>query len=335
MIKFLEMREKLKTTRYAALCLYGNDGWVKRRALANLCEFYGVADDGFGIDRPETSTPENLTLACMTPNMFGGVKLVVCEQPYFPEKKDDAFGDKAKAANKKISEKTDELRKQLQRLVSQADGSFCLVFLADSDKNFAGIDGLETVDCNRLDRSSVVQWIVSYARRQGVTIDRLCADRIAAYCLCDMSRVAVETQKLIDHGDVTLEAVETLVHKDAEYAVYDLSSAIAAKNAARAMDIYRELCSRGEEPRALFALIYNFYRRVYYVKTSSFTDGEIASYLGVKPASVSFARETADGYKAMQLKRALDCLAVADARLKAFVDDGEVMNILIMQLISL
>ena len=51
--------------------------------------------------------------------------------------------------------------------------------------------------------------------------------------------------------------------------------------------------------------------------------------------AVSFAKDTAQRYKPMQLKRALEYLALADDRLKAYVDEGEVMNILIMQLISL
>ncbi len=331
MIKFLELREKLQSANFSALCLYGNDSWVKHRALSNVLDFFGIQDDGFSVDRLEQPTMEELTLACMTPAMFSPKKLVVCEQPFFPEKKDDGYGDKTKTNSKKLA----ELRQGLTNLLSHADGSFCIVFFADSDKNFLGINGLETVDCNRLDKPSVIKWIVAFARRQGVQIDSLCADRIAAYCLLDMSRVAVETQKLIDHGDVTTETVEMLVHKDTEFAVYDLSSAIAAKNAARATEIYRGLIARGEEPRALFSLIYNFYRRVYYVKTSSFSTEEIAGYLGVKPAAVFFAGETAERYKPMQLKRALDFLSLADARLKAFVDDGEVMNILIMQLISL
>lgn len=335
MIKFLELKEKLPSTDCAALCLFGNDNWVKRRALANICEVYGISDDGFSIDRLDLSTQENISLACFTPSMFCDKKLVLCEQPFFPEKKDDGFGSK-NVDNKKIADKVAELRRWLAELLSHADGSFCLVFFADSDKNFVGISGLETVDCNKLDRSSTVKWIVSYARRQKCVIDPICADKISSYCLQDMSRIAVETQKLIDHGEVNEEAVEMLVHKDAEYAVYDLSGAIAAKNASKATDIYRGLVARGEEPRALFSLIYNFYRRVYYVKTSSFSTEETAGYLGVKPGSVSFARETAERYKPRQLRRALDILALADARLKSFAaDDNEIMILAILQLVAL
>ena len=319
MIKFLELREKLKTNDYAALCVYGNDNFLRRKALENVCEAYEIADDGFSVDKLEAPTVEAIRFACMTPSMFCSKKLVVCENFAFPD----------------AAAKLAETKKQLADIVTQCDGSFCLVFVADSDRHFNGIEGMETVDCNRLDKGSVVKWIVAYARRRGVNFDPLCADKLATYCLLDMSRVAVETQKLIDYGDVSIEAIELLVHKDAEYAVYDLSSAIADRNANRALEIYRGLVARGEDNRALFGLIYNFYRRVYYVKTSSFSNDEIASYLGVKAGAIGFAKQTAERYKPMQLKRALDYLASADERLKAFVDENEVMNILIMQLIAL
>lgn len=319
MIKFLELREKLKTNEYSALCVFGNDNWLRRKAIDNVRESYGIADDGFGVDRLEAPTLEAIRFACFTPSMFCNKKLVVVEDFVFPEG----------------SVKLAETKRQLSEIVQQCDGSFCLLFSTDADKHFADVAGIETVNCNRLDKANVVKWIIAYAKREGVTFDTLCADRLATYCLLDMSRVAVETQKLIDYGEVTIEAIDMLVHKDAEYAVYDLSGAIADKNANRAMEIYRGLVARGEDPRALFALIYNFYRRVYYVKTSGFSNEETAGYLGVKAGAVSFAKETAARYKPMQLKRALDCLSQADERLKAFVDDGEVMNILIMQLIAL
>ena len=319
MIKFLELKEKLKTSQYAALCLYGNDAWIKRKAISNVCEAYGIADDGFSVDRLVSPTVDEIRLACFTPSMFCAKKLVVCESFLLPD------------GNTKLN----EVKRHLSETVAQCDGSFCLLFVTDSDKVFSDIEGMETVDCNRLSKGSVVKWIEAYCKRRGVTVDALCADRIATYCLQDMSRVEVETQKLIDYGDISVESIDMLVHKDAEYAVYDLSSAIADKNASRALEIYRGLIARGEEARALFALIYNFYRRVYYVKTSTFSNEEMANYLGVKVGAVSFARDTANRYKPMQLKRALDYLALADERIKSFVDENETMNILIMQLITL
>ena len=319
MIKFLELREKLKSNAYNALCVYGNDGWLKKRAVDNVCAAYDIVDDGFGVDRLESPTLEDITLACLTPSMFCDKRLIVCEGFVLPE-----TGAKLADAKNKLAD-----------LLRYADGSFCLLILTDSDKGFKDVVGIETVDCNHLDKPSVIKWIDSYCRRQNVAVDRACADKIASYCLMDMVRIAVETQKLIDYGKIDEESVDLLVHRDAEYVIFDLSGAIAAKNAARALEIYRGLIARGEDARALFGLLYSFYRRVYYVKTSDYSVDDIASFLGVKSGAVNFAKETAQRYKPMQLKRALDYLAQADERLKAFVDEGEVMNLLIMQLISL
>ena len=318
MIKFLDLREKLKTSNYSALCLYGNDAWLKRKAVSNVCEAYDIVDDGFSVDKLNEPTLEDIRLACFTPSMFSPKKLVLCENFVFPD-----------------GNKLAEAKRHLAETIAQCDGSFCLVLVAETDKVFSDIDGLETVNCSRLDKGSIVKWITGYCKKNGVTVDALCADKIATYCLQDMSRIEVETQKLIDYGQITVEAIDMLVHRDAEYAVYDLSSAIAEKNATRALEIYRGLIARGEEARALFGLIYNFYRRVYYVKTSSFTNEQMATFLGVKAGAIIFAKDTASLYKPMQLKRALDYLALADVRIKAFADENETMNILIMQLVTL
>lgn len=317
MIRFLELKEKLKNNDYPCLCIYGNDAWVKRKAVANVCDAFNVQDDGFSVDRLESPSTEDIRLACMTQGLFADKKIVVCENFAFAE------GAKLKAEQKQIAE-----------LFKNYDGSFCLLFVTDTDKNF-DIDGVEKVNCNHLDKDSICKWIVSYCRRQQMSVDILCAEKLAVYCLNDMSRVSVETQKLLDYGKFSLEAIEQLVHKDAEYVVYDLSQVIADRNANKAIELYRGLLTRGEEPRALYSLLYNYYRRVYYVKTSSLEASEIASYLNVKAGAIGFAKETAKRYKPMQLKRALECFEQADLKLKAFIDENEVMNMLIMQLVAL
>ena len=319
MIKFLDLREKLKSNDFSVLCLFGNDGWLKKRAVEHVCAAYGIVDDGFSVDKLESPTVDDMTLACLTPSMFCEKRLIVCEDFVLPD-----------GANK-----LNDAKNKLSELVKHADGSFCLIVFTESDKVFNAIEGVETVDCNHLDKNSAIKWIESYCKKRGVEVDRLCCDRIVTYCLNDMARIAVETQKLLDYGKIDLDSINLLVHRDAEYVVYDLSGAIADKNAARALSIYRGLIARGEDGRGLFNLLYNFYRRVYYVKTSDFSADEVAAYLGVKSGAIGFAKETAQRYKPMQLKRALDCFAVADDRLKAFMDENEVMNVLIMQLISL
>lgn len=317
MIRFLDMREQLKDKQYPCLCLFGNDSWVRRKAVSNICDALNVPNDGFSIDYLDNPTFDDIKLACISPAMFSDVKLVVCENFVFPQ------GAKQQA-----------FRNNLSTLIGRSDGSFCIVFVVDSDKGF-DFDGVEKVNCNKLDRDSICKWIINYAKRQQVTVERNVADRLAQYCLNDMSRVSIETQKLIDYGEVSLDSIEQLVHKDAEYVVYDLTQVISRRNVARALELYRGLVIRGEEPRALFGLLYNFYRRAYYVKTSAGSTEDLASLLGVKTGAIEFAKEAASLYKPMQLKKALELFEQADNKIKSFLDENEVMNILIMQLVAL
>ncbi len=67
MIRFLDMREKLKDKDYPCLCLFGNDGWVRHKAVSNVCEAYNVPNDGFSVDVLESPVFDDIKLACATP----------------------------------------------------------------------------------------------------------------------------------------------------------------------------------------------------------------------------------------------------------------------------
>ena len=305
-------------SRLPALCLCGNDRWLQRKAIATICDVYGIQNDGFCVDSLDNPTYKEVELACCTPSMFCPTKLVVVENFTFPQGKQQA-----------------EVVSDLSRLISQCDGSFCLVFLAEAITGFDKIDKLTPVNCDKLDSASVSKWIIAFGKRQGVEISPACARKIGEYCLQDMARVATETQKLIDYGSVTVESVENLVHKDTEYVVFNLSRMISAKNAQGALDLYKGLVASGEDARGLFALLYATFRRAYYVKIGNYTNDELCQMLAAKPYTVEKARELANLYKPMQLKRMLDCFENADVKIKSFLDENETMTTLILQLVSM
>ncbi|MDE7455057.1 MAG: hypothetical protein K2M64_04440, partial [Clostridia bacterium] len=66
MIRFLDMREQLKGKDYPCLCLYGNDNWVQRKAVANICDAFNVPNDGFSVDYLDNPSYDDIKLACMT-----------------------------------------------------------------------------------------------------------------------------------------------------------------------------------------------------------------------------------------------------------------------------
>lgn len=317
-ISFLQLREKLNNS-FTALALLGNDSWIKQKTLATVKQVYEVEDDGFSVDNLDAPTVDEIQYSCLTPSLVGGKKLVVVTNFSFPQGKQQQ-----------------EWKKKLGTLFRQTDADYCVVFVSDNAKLMDGVECVETVDCNRLDTNNVVKWVVAFAKRQGLLCDVAAAKKLAEYCLCDMSRVATETQKLVDYGTLDEQSVELLVHKDVEYAVYDLSKLISQKNVTKALSSYKGLLAQGEENRALFGLLYNFYRRVYYVKTSTeLSQDQIAEGLGVKRGAISFAKEVAAKYKPMQLKRALSAFVQADAKLKAFEDEDEVMTALVFKLCTI
>lgn len=317
MIKFLELREKLNNS-FVGLCLFGNDGWVKQRALSTVKQWLGT-DEEVSTDMLESPQIADIEYACMSGSLFGGKKLVVVNGFVFPQGK-----------------QTQEIKRRLSRLLTASDVDYVVVFDTEVAKTFDGVDGIELVDCNKLDAAGVTKWIAAYCRKQGVDVDPIAARKIAEYCLCDMARVSTETQKLIDYGKADVAAVDLLVHKDVEYAVYDLGKIIASGNVQRALAAYKGLLAQGEDNRALFGLLYNFYRRVYYVKTSTeLSEDKVAECLGVKRGAIMFAKDVAAKYKPMQLKRALSAFVAADAKLKAFLDEDEVMTQLVFTLATL
>ena len=323
MLNFLQLNSQLKTQSYPALCLFGNDEWVKRRALSYVMDSCGVTDDGFSVDTLDAPTVDDIQTSCLTQSLFGDKRVVVCENFVFPK----SVGTE--------SAKAKEAKAQLSKLIESCDGSFCLVFLTNDQSAFNGMRGLEMVDCNRLDTKSVEKWIVSYCKKAGVSIDQASANKIATYCLNDMARIATETQKLLDYGEITPATIDMLVHRDVEQNIFNLSKHIANKNTAQALELYKELITHGEELMGIFGLLYNAYRRMYYVKTTSHTNDEYATYFGIKVGSLYFVKETADKYKPMQLKRALDYFAKTDALLRTHLNDEQAIPLLIMQLCAL
>lgn len=323
MLKFLQLKSQLNTQSYPALCLFGNDEWVKHRALDYVFDSCGVSHDDFAVDTLDAPSVDDIQTSCLTQSIFSDKRVVVCENFAF-----------AKSANTETN-KVKEAKAQLTKLIESCDGSFCLVFLTNEQNIFNGVKGMEFVDCNHQDSQSVVKWIVGYCKKADVIVDQASANKIATYCLNDMTRVATETQKLLDYGEITPATIDLLVHRDVEQNIFNLSKLLANKNASQALELYKELITHGEELMGILGLLYNAYRRMYYIKTTNYSNDEYATYFGIKAGSLYFLKETADKYKPMQLKRALDCFAKTDAMLRTHLNDEQAIPLLILQLCAL
>lgn len=153
------------------------------------------------------------------------------------------------------------------------------------------------VDCNKTDREAVAKWAYITLRRANVNASVAVCENIADYCLCDMARVSVEVQKIIDYkgsGTLTQEEADALVFKDADYRLYELTNTVPAKNYTKFCMIADELLKKGGDEIYILNGLFNYFKNLLTVSSSRLSVQELASQLKMKEWGVKKSREQAD-----------------------------------------
>lgn len=153
------------------------------------------------------------------------------------------------------------------------------------------------VDCGKADEDEIARWIYLTLRRAGVNVQAGLCKSIAAWCLCDMSRVAIETEKIIVYkngkGELTAEEVAELVHKDADYRIYEMTNALAAKKYSEFMTIASDLMGKGMDEISVLNSLFSYLRNILTAASLKKRDAELAKILGMKEYGVKRSREQA------------------------------------------
>lgn len=152
------------------------------------------------------------------------------------------------------------------------------------------------VDCGRAEPETVVRWAYITLKRAGITASAAACENLAAYCLFNMSRVAVEVQKLIDYkvsGELTMDEIDSLVYKDADYRIYEMTGAIAQKNFTRYCAVSADLKSKGFDEISILNGLFSYFRNLLSAEASALSDGQYAAENGMKEYAVKKNREQA------------------------------------------
>ena len=163
------------------------------------------------------------------------------------------------------------------------------------------------VDCGKSDEETIQRWVQITCKREGVYADAITCGKIAAYCVCDMARIAKETEKLLCYcraegiSKLTDEIVALLVYPDSEYKIYELANALARKNYSAYVKISEELMTKGFNEMSLLSSIASYFRNLYEVSLLSGSDKEVAAALGIKEYAAKKNREQAAKFKKGEL----------------------------------
>ena len=125
-----------------------------------------------------------------------------------------------------------------------------------------------------------------------------------------MAFIDMEVKKLLayskDSKVITESDVLSLVHKNIEYSVFELSNAVADKNREKAMTLLDLMIFSKESPQTLLSMLLSNFRRIFYVSVSKCSTSELASLLGVKEYSIKIAKKMAIKFTPKKLKQILD-----------------------------
>ena len=175
------------------------------------------------------------------------------------------------------------------------------------------------VDCNCADEETVAKWAYITLRNAGVSASVEVCTLIARYCRCNMSRVALEVEKIIDYkkeGELTREEADALVYKDNDYRIYEMTNAVARRDFDTFSAIEAELCRKAGDETAVLSGLFSYFKNLLTVFESGGSDRQLSELLKMKEYGVKKSREQARAIGSDKLKNLTAEIYTALAEIK-------------------
>lgn len=224
----------------------------------------------------------------------------------------------------------------VERYLDNPCATTVLVFVCEKpDAAFSKVlKKLTVVDCAKLDRGIALNWIAAKTKENGSSITQSAASLLIEYCALDMARISAELNKLCSYrygGLIEESDVAALTSATLDFKIYELSEAVATKQAKKAALVLQSLNESGAAPVALLGMLYAHFRRLLYVSVTPPYD-RMASDLGVKEFAVKKAIQQAARFSPRRLKAICDRLHKADYDFKTGkINDKTALELVVLR----
>ncbi|MCR2803210.1 DNA polymerase III subunit delta [Paenibacillus soyae] len=178
-----------------------------------------------------------------------------------------------------------------------------------------------------LDTPELKRWMLRRAESQNRTMTEAAAELLFSRVGVNMGQLAQEVDKLCLHagegGVIDAEQAAMLTAATVEEDVFALVDAIAELRVDKALELYRQLLVRKEEPIKIAALIARQLRIMLQIKEleQQYSPQQMAGQLGLHPYAVKLAAEKSRKFKTARLGRLLSSLADLDYGMKTGIID--------------
>ena len=323
-MKFADLKQSLKDKVEPVYLITGSDLYLRANALRLIEErcVPNMPDLNMVRFTEEGTDFSDVINACGTIPMMDDYRLVVVKD--FEPKQ------------------TDTNKKRLEAYVKSPTPSTCLVLAAEDDsdfyKNFTS--NVCVIDCGKLDLALLKKVVLSMFKKNNAKVDAGALDRLLEYTNFNLARIEGEVIKLasLAGGGVCVGAqlVVDNVSKDIEYVAYELSDALAKRDATRSHEILSAMLAERESPQSILVLVLSAFRRMFYACTQVATEAEIAQGLGVKDYAVKMAKRSGNAFTKLQLKKILDLGGDLDFKIRrGEITDEVALNSFIYSILGL
>ena len=321
-MEFVEFKKTLKEGKYYGVYVFeGEDAFFLERGVNSLKEVF--VKDG-ALDFAAFNGEEDIEkiLSSLDSVSFFGTRLTVVRE-FYP--------------------KDNTLKRLSPYLSGKHEGSVFAIVNGKDFPAFKKYPAVLTVNCGKADRGIIVRWIKAECRNHDVAIEDPAAYDICTFCLSDMSKVELETHKLISYvgkgGTIGKKEVSEIVNKDVEYKIYKLAEYIGNKERDLALSAVNEMLGTGELPHRIISFVYAHFRRLLFVAISTASDEELVEQLKLKASQaflVGTARKQAKLFKKKALKQAVDLLQDVDFKIKSGkLDANSALDYTVLKLMSI
>lgn len=276
------------------MLLHGDEYRVRGASRAILEHLAPGSGTSLAVSRfdARAASWDDIEAALMTPSLFAPACTVVAESvPWFapPERRGDAGEEPAPASAKPKAEEPDRIAQLLERGLPR--GARLLLLLAPQvDKRGRAYKQLSRGGCaldlsverdrsGRIRRESLAAFLDQHLRRARKHIERDAREMVLSRCGNELWIVHQEIEKLIlyagDADTVVAADVEEIFTDQSESWVFDLTDALAQRDALRALSFLRRLMAGGEYPLMMLGAIASHVRRL--LSARQLLDHELAA----------------------------------------------------------
>lgn len=300
-MKFIELKQHLQSLKLSGVyVLYGEDDSVLEQAN-NL--FKNLIDETFRdfnivvFDAKETE-PQKVIDACNTMPLMAPYKVVFLNDR---ESKEDKKDTKELTAG----QGKNSLNTLILNYLKEPNNTTILV--VNTNENSSLYNKLKTaaamVDCNKLDSLTLKKIILNECKKKKIQINDPEIIKLIDICGGYLGNIKSELFKLASVCDsvITMNDIDNNCQKNLEYSVFELSESLSNKNTERALSTLDDMLSSPKNQPLILPLISSHFRRLFMVATSTESNINKASKLGVKEYAVQKAEAQARKFSKKKL----------------------------------